>query len=324
MAEAATVRVIGSLNVDLVMHTDRLPRPGETITGATFHIAAGGKGANQAVAAARLGARVAMIGRIGADSFGQVVRDELAAAGVDTSHVSVDSHAPTGTAQIVVDAAGQNAIVVASGANHRLPASEVGNASDAWRHAALIVLQLEVPLATVTAAVTVARARGVPVLLNAAPARPLPDDFLAVVDWLVVNEIEAEQLLAAKGSGTPIRTPADALAAAAALQQPGQHVVVTLGALGAVVVGPGRSLQIAAPVVEAIDTTAAGDALVGALASALRERRSPEEALLQGVLAGSFACTRIGAIPSLPTAAELHAFRCQCSGRGNNRANLQR
>ncbi|MFI5398122.1 MAG: ribokinase [Candidatus Binatia bacterium] len=308
-ATAGQILVIGSLNVDLVMHAPRLPQPGETVTGAWLQIAAGGKGANQAVAAARLGAAVSMIGRIGADASGQLVRSELTQAGVNVEHVRVDPEAATGTAQIVVDATGQNAIVVASGANARLEVADVVHAGSAWSRAAAVVLQLEVPLATVAAAVAMARARSVPVLLNAAPAHPLPNDLLHALDWLIVNEVEAEQLVSGVGARAAVRSPADAFAAAVALRQEGQHVVVTLGAAGAVLAGARAPLHVPAPRIDVVDTTAAGDALVGALAAALLHGLNAEDALRAAVLAGSLACTRSGAIPSLPTVAEVQAAR---------------
>ncbi len=297
------VLVVGSLNADLVMRVPHLPQAGETVVGATMQIVAGGKGANQSVAAARLGAAVQLVGRVGADSFGRLVYDEVARAGVQLGHLRVDPDVPTGTAQVVVDATGQNAIVVASGANARVGRTDIPADSSMWNGASIVVLQLEIPMGTVAAAIAMAAARGVPVLLNAAPMQPVPAELLHAVDWLVVNEIEAEQL-----AGRPVRSPEDAVREARALGRSGQRVVVTLGAAGAVLVHDQRALHVPAPPVSILDTTAAGDALVGGLAAACDRGSSDEEGLREAVVAGSLACTRAGAIPSLPTLAEVRAY----------------
>lgn len=304
------VLVVGSLNADLVMRVPRLPQAGETVVGATMHIVAGGKGANQSVAAARLGAAVQFVGRVGADSFGQLVRNEVARAGVQLEHLRVDPDVPTGTAQVVVDATGQNAIVVASGANARVERADIPAESSMWKGASIVVLQLEIPLRTVAATIAMAAERGVPVLLNAAPMQPVPPEMLHAVDWLVVNEIEAEQL-----AGRPVRSPQDAVREARALARPGQRVVVTLGAAGAVLVRNEQALHVPAPSVSIVDTTAAGDALVGALAAACDRGSSDEEGLREAVVAGSLACTRAGAIPSLPTLAEVRAYGLGAASR---------
>jgi ribokinase len=297
------VLVVGSLNVDLVMRAERLPRPGETIVGATFHMAPGGKGANQAVAAARLGARVAMVGRVGDDAFGRVVCDAVAAAGVRIDSVRVDATSATGTAQIVVGDRGDNAIVVASGANAQLSVRDVVDAVVAWEGASLVVLQLEIPLVTVAATVAMATERRVPVVLNAAPAQALPDDLRGTVRWLVVNEVEAEQL-----ASCAIASVDDAARAARALRSADQNVVVTLGAAGAVLVHGSEVVHAPAPRLEVVDSTAAGDAFVGGLTAALLHGLSPPTAVHRAVAAGSVACTKAGAIPSLPTAAEVERF----------------
>lgn len=294
------VLVVGSLNTDLVMCVPRLPRPGETIIGAVFHMAPGGKGANQAVAAARLGAPVKMIGCVGNDAFGQIVRDTVADAGVGVDAIRVDPNNPTGTAQVIVDVQGQNTIVVASGANACLSVADVTRATAQWEEAAVVVLQLEIPLMTVAAAIAKAAERHVPVLLNAAPVQSLPDELWRSVDWLVLNEVEMEQLAECR-----IAAVDDAITAARGLCRRGQHVVVTLGAAGAIVVGDGGVLHIHAPPVAVVDTTAAGDAFVGALAAALQRGLAPTDAMQQAVVAGSLACTKAGAIPSLPTATDV-------------------
>lgn len=294
--------VIGSLNIDLIAVAPHLPKPGETILGTSFHMAAGGKGANQAVAAARLGAPVAMVGCVGDDPFARLVRDEMTAAGVDIERVRTDPSAFTATGSIFVDHSGQNSIVVASGANARLSPADVEAAADLLAAAALVMLQLEVPLETNLAALEAARQRGIPVILNAAPMDRAAIDLIEACDWLVVNEIEAEQI-----SGRRVTEAADAVVVAEAMNRPEQHVVITLGPAGAVLVHQHDSRHVEAPRVDVVDTTAAGDAFVGALAAVLQRGGAPEEALRHAVLAGSLACTKMGAIPSLPTADEVQA-----------------
>ncbi len=291
------------------MRAPRLPRLGETLLGASFHMAPGGKGANQAAAAARLGAAVVMVGRVGDDAFGAVARRALAQAGVNVDHLLIDSSASTGTAQIVVDGAGHNTIVVASGANASLAGDDLE--VSAWQGAGLLVLQLEVPLPTITAAVETARRQGTAILLNAAPAQPLAAELTRAVDWLVVNEVEAEQL-----SGVAVRTPADAVTLGRTLGAPGQRVAITLGAAGAVLVRDTTSLHIPAPAVSVVDSTGAGDAFVGALAAAFLSGLPDDVALRRAVVAGSLACTKLGAIPSLPTADELERA---LAGHGGHR-----
>jgi len=294
------VLVIGSLNADLIARAPRLPRPGETVIGASFHLVAGGKGANQAVAAARMGAQVAMVGRVGDDPFGLMLRRELECAGVRADQVRIDPTAATGTAHVIVGADGQNAIVVASGANACVELADLSDATTVWDGASLLVLQLEIPLATVAGAIRMANARGLPVLLNAAPAHRLPGELLTGLAWLVVNEIELEQLV-----GRPVGSIAEAIEAAGALRRGDQQLVVTLGAAGAVLAGPVAPLHVPAPPVDVVDTTAAGDAFVGALAAALDRGVAAADAAREAVVAGSLACTKLGAIPSLPTRAEL-------------------
>ena len=294
------VVVVGSLNADLVTRAPRLPRPGETVLGGSFQIVPGGKGGNQAAAAARLGAPVVLIGRVGDDAFGHLLREALRKSGVSLDLVRVDGEAATGTAQIVVAESGENAIVVAPGANERVSADDVRAAAPVWHTAAVVVAQLEVPLATVAATVQAAAPHAVPVILNAAPVRPLPRTLLDGVRWLVVNEVEAEQL-----SGCPVQSVADAVRAARALPRGEQKIVVTLGAAGAVLVDGDVALHARAPQVKVVDTTAAGDAFVGALATAVRDGLRAEDALCRAVAAGSLACTRLGAQPSLPERAAV-------------------
>jgi len=298
---AAHITVVGSLNMDLVARAPRIPQPGETIIGSDFHTVPGGKGANQAVAAARLGAQVSMVGRVGRDAFAESLLNNLAAAGVDHTFVVHDPQAATGVALIAVDDAGQNSIIVASGANVRLSPADVAGAKAAIAGADALLLQLESPLETVTRAAEVARAHGVTVILNPAPARPLPAALLSLVDVLIPNESETALL-----TGLPVGDPAEAEAAAAALRELGVGtVILTLGERGALLAREDGAEYFPAFEVTPVDTTAAGDAFVGGFAVALAEGRSLAEAVQWGNGAGALATTRLGAQPSLPTRQEL-------------------
>ena len=294
---SARVTVADSLNMDLVVRAPRIPEPGETIIGGEFRTVPGGKGANQAVAAARLGAQVAMVGRVGGDAFGGLLLENLAAAGVDPAFVTRDPQAATGVALIEVDDAGQNSIVVVSGANMRLAPADVEAAAAAIGVADVLLLQLESPLETVTRAAQVAHAQGVTVILNPAPARPVPAGLLGLVDVLIPNESETALL-----TGLPVGDQEQAQAAAAALRRMGvPTVILTLGERGALLAYEGGAELFPAFDVTPVDTTAAGDAFVGGLAVALAEGRPLQEAVRWGNAAGALATTRLGAQPSLPT-----------------------
>ncbi len=301
---AATVAVIGSLNMDLRVQTPRLPAPGETLIGTGFSTDSGGKGANQAVAAARMGAAVAMLGRVGRDAHGAALTQALQADGIDTTSVGEDPAAPTGTAIILLMPDGENSILVIPGANHRYTPAHVADRLDVIRQARVVVAQLECPLDTIRAALASARMAGVCTVLNAAPAQPLDDALLATVDWLVVNEIEAAML-----TGLPTDTPAQIDAAAHALRQRGpSQVVVTLGAAGLLHVGPDGVLALPAPRVTAVDTTGAGDTFVGALAAGLADGLPITAALTRAQHAAALAVTRLGTQSAMPTRAEVDAF----------------
>ena len=270
-----SVCVVGSANMDLVARAERLPRPGETVTGAAFARIPGGKGANQAVASARLDADVRFVGCVGRDDFARDVLDAMRADGVEADVVESDE--PTGVALIVVDAAGENTIVVAPGANSRLRVEDVdvGNAD-------AVLSQLEIPLEAVEEAARQARY----FCLNAAPARPVPRELLERVDLLVVNRYELETV----GGHTGL-------------------VALTLGAEGAVLLEDGQEVARAEPPpVEAVDGTAAGDAFTACLVVSLLEGRPREEALRRACAAGAIAASRPGAQPSLPTAVEIDAI----------------
>ncbi len=300
----ARITVVGSLNMDLVVRTPRIPRPGETIIGGDFHTLPGGKGANQAVAAARLGARVSMVGRVGRDTFANPLLDNLTAAGVDHTFVTQDPEAATGVALIEVDDAGQNSIVVASGANMRVSPADVEAAEATIASADVLLLQLESPLETVTRAAQVARAHGVRVILNPAPARPLPAALLSLVDVLIPNENETALL-----TGMPVESRDQIEAAATALRELGVGtVILTLGDRGALLTQEGETEHFPAFDVTPVDTTAAGDAFVGGFAVALAEGKSLAEAVRWGNGAGALAATRLGAQPSLPTRQALETL----------------
>jgi ribokinase len=283
--------------MDLVIRAPRIPQPGETIIGRDFRSVPGGKGANQAVAAARLGARVSMVGRVGRDAFGDALLENLASDGIDHTYVTQDPEAASGVALIVVDDVGQNSIVVASGANGRLSPADVEAAEAAITGADVVLTQMESPLQTVTRAAEIANAHRVPVVLNPAPARPLPGSLLRLVDVLIPNESETALL-----TGMPVGDEPQAEAAAAALRETGVgNVILTLGERGALLGRPTGAIHVPAFEVQPVDTTAAGDAFVGAFAVALAEERSLVEAVRWGNAAGALATTKMGAQPSLPT-----------------------
>jgi ribokinase len=301
---AAAICVVGSLNMDLVVSAPRLPGPGETLAGGPFATYPGGKGANQAVAARRLGGEVAMVGRVGADAFGAELRDGLAAEGVDVAAVAALDNLASGIALITVAQGGQNTIVIAPGANGALSPEAVEGARDVIAGCRVLVLQLETPLPAVQRAAELAREAGALVLLNPAPAQPLPSELLALVDYLVPNQGEAALL-----SGVDAPDRPGALKAAEQLWALGARgVVVTLGDAGALLFHGAGSEFVEPHDVEAVDATAAGDAFVGAFAVALAEGRPPAEALRWGNAAGAIAVTRPGAQPSLPTRAEVEAL----------------
>ncbi len=294
---AASVVVFGSINLDLVARVDRLPQPGETLGGAEFATYPGGKGANQALAAARAGARVKLVGCVGDDPFADAALTLLRASPVDVSGVQRTAR-PTGTATILVDRAGRNCIAVAPGANAGAVATMLD--PSVMGAGSLLVLQGELPVAETEAAIIAARDRGATVVLNLAPVIPLSLTALAAVDWLIVNETESA-LLGAR-LGMPTAPAAFATAAAAELST---TVVVTLGAAGALARAAGAEYVVPSPPIRAVDTTAAGDAFVGALVARLADGASPEDALHFATAAGALACTRAGAQTSLPTRDEI-------------------
>ena len=307
------ILVVGSLNADLVVRAPRFPQPGETISGSDLQIIPGGKGANQAVAAARQGTSVSMLGRVGNDSFGPELINNLKQNNVDTSHVQIDSQAATGTAIIVVDANGQNSIVLSPGGNGQVSSADVNTVS--FSDYKLLLLQLEIPIGTVTSAAQRAKESGLRVLVNPAPARSLPDELISLSDFILPNETELNLL-----TSQPVHDISSAEKAAKTLLERGaQNVIVTLGANGALIVSSQQVTHVNTYKVEVVDTTAAGDAFIGGFAAKLIESNdlpldAQEQALaLQnavhyGCACGALATTKFGAQPSLPTRVEVERF----------------
>lgn len=291
------VAVVGSLNRDLTVITSQHPLPGETVLGTRHYWDNGGKGANQAVAAARLGARVALVGRVGDDVGGRLLREALGEENIDTSGVGTDADLPTGLAVITIDSTAENTIVVSPGANSRLSPTHVRNQSDVIAAARVLLVQLEVPLDALVAAAGLAT--GI-VCVNPAPATDLPIELLSRVDVLVPNRTELATL-----AGTEV--PEDAAQASAAAQrlETSGAVVVTLGGEGALLVAEGRAQHIPAPRVEAVDPTGAGDAFCGALAQSLSRGAQLDTAVERAVVAGAIAATRPGAQAALPDSGEV-------------------
>jgi ribokinase len=288
----------------MVIRVPRIPRPGETLLGGGFAMVAGGKGANQAVAAARAGGSVTFVARVGDDLFGREAREGFARDGIDIRFVLTTPGAPSGVALITVDAWGENSISVASGANALLSVADIEAAAAAFDAADIALLQLESPLETVEAAVREAKRRSVPVILNPAPARELADALLAAVSVLTPNEHEAGLL-----SGITVKDEEGARDAALRLRGRGPAaVIVTMGARGVFGLAAGFDGHVPAFKVEAADTTAAGDVFNGALAVALAEQRPLAEALRFAQAAAAISVTRPGAQPSAPARAEIEAF----------------
>ncbi len=297
------VLVLGSLNMDLVVRVPRAPDAGETLAAHGFMTNPGGKGANQAVACARLGAAVGMVGRVGGDAFGEALRGALAADGIDVRHVATAGDA-SGIAVITVDDAGENRIAIVAGANARLAVADVEAIAADIAAAPLLLLQFEVPLPTVVRAARIARDAGRSVVLNPAPARALPDALWSTVDLLVVNETEAAML-----AGTAVDDVPAARDAALALRRRGPaRVVVTLGRDGAVVADAAGCRRFHALAVEAVDTTAAGDTFIGALCAGLAEGMALDAAIALGIRAAALCVTRPGAQASIPRRHEVAAM----------------
>ncbi|MEG1051942.1 MAG: ribokinase [Janthinobacterium sp.] len=298
--------VIGSINMDLVLRVPRMPLPGETLTGGAFRTIPGGKGANQAVACARLSGKVAgaqqvaMVGCVGDDAFGATLRAALVGDGIIDSHITTLPGVASGIASILVDDNGQNSIVIAGGANDLLSPAHIDAAQGLIEQADIVVLQLETPMATVVHAIKLARSLGKTVVLNPAPAASLPDGVLELVDYLIPNEIEAAMLAGVSPEG------ADAKALAAALQKLGSdNVIITLGSKGVHAALYGGDFTFPAEVVQAVDTTAAGDTFIGGFVAGLASGMDEAEAIQQGQRAAAWSVTKPGAQTSIPHLHEL-------------------
>lgn len=296
------IAVLGSLNMDLVAHVHHLPQPGETIISSRFQTIPGGKGANQAVAAARLGAKVRMIGKVGGDSYGEQLLEGLAEAGIDTE--GIEREGTTGMALINVSDQGENQIVLVPGANNEVTVAYAAHHHGILTDCDVLLVQLEIPLDTVAYAVQTAHRLGKRIILNPAPAQPLPEEMLRCIDTLTPNETELELL-----TGMPVKTLPEIEAAAQKLLAKGPgRVIVTLGEKGALLARTDGTLHIPACQVAAIDTTAAGDAFTAAFAVAQSRGMADEEAIRFASKAAAIVVTRHGAQPSLPTLEEVEAF----------------
>jgi ribokinase len=296
--------VIGSSNTDMTVVLDRLPRPGETLLGGQFQTAAGGKGANQAVAAARAGGQVSLVARVGRDTLGNAAVAGFKVDGIDVEHVARDARLPSGVALIFVSRDGENSIAVAGGANGALSVPDIRRARSAIAAANVVLMQLETPLPTIAAATRLAARYHALIILNPAPARPLPNSLLRNVSILTPNESEAELL-----TGIKLTNAAALERAAAKLRGRGvQTVIITLGASGALLANEAGIQRIAGFKVKVVDSTAAGDAFNGALAVALTEEQPIEAAVRFANAAAAISVTRRGAQPSAPTRREIDRF----------------
>jgi ribokinase len=293
--------VIGSCNTDMVINTERLPRPGETIIGGSFFMNAGGKGANQAVAAARLGGNICFVAKVGNDHFGSHAIEQYKAEGIDVQQISIDSEQPSGVALIMVDGKGENCIAVASGANALLSPQEINRAEEVIDNGDIVLMQLETPLETVEYAASMAHGKGKKVILNPAPAQPLPETLLKNLYMIIANETEAEFI-----SGIRITDMESVCRAADIISDKGvKNVVITLGSKGAFIKENGAYHKVPALKVKAVDATAAGDTFCGALCVALAEEKSILEAVDFANRCAAITVTRMGAQSSLPYRSEV-------------------
>lgn len=299
MTSQPAICVVGAALIDLISYVPRLPRPGETLHGTDFRIGYGGKGANQAVMAARLGARVAMVTRVGRDTFGEGMLENFRQQGIDVTHVAVDPDAPSGVAPIAVEPGGENAIVIVTGANARMTIADLEPAHDAIAAADVLLCQLEIPIEVTLAAMRAAAGASTITVLNAAPAAELPAGALADVDVLCVNESEAATLV-----GAPVEAGGE-LEAARALRRLGPRAsVVTLGGRGCAVASEGGEALVPGKQVEVVDTTGAGDAFAGTLAHALAGGASLADAAERANAVAAISVGRRGTQTSFPSADE--------------------
>lgn len=298
------ILVIGSSNMDLVVQVPRCPAAGETLFGSSFTTNYGGKGANQAVAVARIGSGVTFMTKLGNDTFGQQMRQHFSEEGMDLTHILTDAESPTGTALITVEDKGENRIIVVPGANARLTENDVESLSAEINSCRFVLTQLEIPLPTVLRVAEMASAAGKQLILNPAPARPLPDSLLQKVFLITPNETEAEIL-----TGIRVSDVESARRAALWFREKGvQQIVITMGSQGAFVFTDDFQGMVPAYKVKAIDTTAAGDVFNGALTVALSEGKTTADAARFGCAASALAVMRPGAQSSIPTRTEIDAF----------------
>ncbi|MBZ0320367.1 MAG: ribokinase [Anaerolineae bacterium] len=297
--------VVGSINMDVVTRTNRLPRPGETVAGQSVHFIPGGKGSNQAIAASRLQGAVRLVGKLGQDAFGESLRTFFQTESLDVSGVQTIPTAPTGTALIVVDDHSENTIVVVGGANLQNTVEDVEHLPMSGNE--IIVSQFEIPHPTVLALFRKAKSVGATTILNPAPAAQCPPEILALSDILIINETELAFF--ANSASVPETPDAITTLATQLRTRPEQIILVTLGAKGVLAFTPNGVIEVAGRVVKAIDTTGAGDCFVGALAVALSENQSLHRALEFANLAAALSVQKLGASSSMPTRAELEAAR---------------
>ena len=300
--------VVGSANVDLVIRSERIPEKGETIFGDSYDIFTGGKGFNQATAAARLGADVTFIGKIGDDSFGQMLRDAMSSENINTHHVTTDKDVGTGIANILVDPNGENSIIVIPRANMCMTTSEIDRAAESISQADTLLLQLETPIDASIRATEIAKENNTTVILDPAPAKPLPKQFLSQIDILTPNTAEAENL-----SGIPTNTIDSCIDAGKVLLQNLSHdrfsaVVITLGKKGVLLVTQNKTEHIPPIAVNTVDTTGAGDAFTGALATSLSKSNTVVDSVHYANSAGAAAVTVLGATPSMPYPSKIESL----------------
>ncbi len=302
--QGKAIVVIGSSNMDLVAKAPRIPVAGETLTGTDFFMLPGGKGANQAVAAAKLGAEVVFVAKLGKDVFASKSLENFESVNINTKHIEQIDGVPSGTAIIAVDDNGQNVIIVIPGANGKLMPADVDKAESDIANAAVVVCQLEVPIETVEQAAKLAKKNNVPFILDPAPARELTDELLGMVDIIKPNETEAEIL-----TGIKVTDQASAAKAADALLSKGvETVIITLGEKGLMLATKDSKEMIANNKVKAVDSTAAGDAFTGSLAYGLANGESLKEAAVYANAVAAISVTRLGAQSSMPTKEEVDAF----------------
>lgn len=300
----SNVTVVGSANMDLMVKSDRLPFPGETIVGERFSTYIGGKGTNQAIAASRMGAMVHMVARVGQDDFGTTLLNKFAAENIDSKHVCIDTGTNTGIAVITVDRSGENHIIIIPQANGKLSENDIDQAKAVISNSSVLLLQMEVPVETSIHAARIARTNNTLVILNPAPATDLPKALVDLVDIIIPNETEAEYL-----TGIKINDEEDCKNAADILLERGiSDVIITLGKQGAFIRTNDAFCIHPALHVDVVDTTAAGDAFCGALAASLAVGFDLTESVKYGVTAGSLAATKLGAEPSLPQYSDVKAY----------------